>query len=471
MRPTVQPPAPVFVPAARRFAAATVVALFATLVACSKPADPVQPKSAAVPIAPPTAGMPETVVATFVSGDVEAGRSSSWDPVAIGATLEKDKSVKTGIQSECELQFGKTAVIQIQENTVVELKTLSKVNDKSRIAIALDAGSVLCKVRKLTGGESFRVQTELAVGGVRGTEFIVSVASDKTTVIAVKEGAVAVLPASPEVAAAEQAADGGVAAVSDLLDKVQAAAPVVANGQQISYTRQAEEKSSPALAGIGDVVQRILVAAQSGQQVAAGTLQQGDQVVAKAEAALSTAAAAPGGISAQNVQLMKPLDKMQIREDPRAPVPTQKIQAPPVSPPPLQPIEARFAASTRPLIGAVLSGQNAVAADSAGLLVAVTRRGKVLWTVKTENRPNENSVPVVADGKVYFSGAKEFIIASLSAGTVVSRTNLDSASAHLFGQHVLVSPPLGLYPTTAAVRLFNPATGGAMRDVPCPAAR
>ncbi len=458
-------------PARRILTALGAFALLVALTTCSKPASSAQSQAVAVPASLPVESVkPEIIVATFVSGDVQAGKLSGWEAVTTGAALSKDQSVKTAAQSECELQLGKTAVVRIREKTIIELKTFSTVAGKTRIAMGLDQGSVLCKVRTLANGESFRVQTETAIGGVRGTEFQVSVGTDKTTVVAVKEGAVAVLPASPEVSAAEQAADQGVSAVDDLLDKVQTSAPVVASGQEISYTPQASEKSAAALSGMGDVVQKIVEANRSNQQVSAQILQQGDQIATKAATALPMAAGAPSAISPQNVQLMKPLDTMEIRENPQtSTAPSQSSQAPLPAPSPPRPIESRIAASPRALVGAVLSsGQDLVAADASGMLVAAGKGGKVIWTIRTANSPNENSIPVVAGGNVYFSGGKEFVIARLATGAVVSRTALDSTSAHIFGQHVMVAPPLGLYPTTTTVRVFDPATGKVTRDIQMP---
>jgi len=462
----------------------STLVLLSFLVACSKPRPSGQPQAptqlkAEIPAATSTAEppaqniKPEIVVANFVSGDVQARKLSSWDTVETGASLEKYESVKTGVQSECELQFGRTAVVRIREKTVIELKTIAMTAAKSRIALGLDRGAVLCKVRKLAKDESFRVQTDSAVCGVRGTEFLVGVSGDKTTVIAVKEGVVAILPASADVTAAEQAADEGVTAVDDMLDTLQASAPVVKDGQQIPYTPQAAANSSTILLGMGEVVQKIVEESHNNQPVAAQTRQQTNQFIEKAASALLGGAGKPIPISAQNVLLMKPLDTMEIRETPQssaAPL-TPQSQKSLVTPPalPLQPIESRITASSRALVGSVIaSGQIFVAADASGLLVATSRKGRVLWTIQTANSPNENSSPVVAGGNVYFTGAKEFVIAGLATGAVLSRTPLDSTSAHLFGQRVLVAPPLGLFPTRTSLRVFDPASGQPTREIEIP---
>ena len=459
------------------------LALFLPLATCSKPAPSNQSQSlsqhnenpnAAEPSGTPAQSVqPQFIVADYISGDVQASKLSNWDPVETGMSLESSQSVKTGAASECELQFGKIAVVRIQEKTVIELKTVS-LGNKSRVALDLGQGAVLCKVRKLANGESFRVQTQTAVGGVRGTEFRVSVSGDKSTVVAVKEGAVAILPLSADVTAAEQAADQGVTAVDDVLDKIQASAPVITSGQQISYSPQAAAKSSAALAGLGEVVQKIVEETRNSRQVSAQTLQKVDQLVQNAAPTLPAAAGAPIAISPQGVQSMKPLDTMEIRENPQAPAvspPSQKSQVTPPVPVkrPPQPIESRISASKRALVGQVLSsGQILVAVDASGVLVATNREGKVVWTVGTANAPNENAPPVVAGDKVYFSGAKEFVIVRLATGAIVSRASLDSTSAHLFGQRVLIASSLGFFPAAASIRVFDPATGRIARDLTIP---
>ena len=55
-------------------------------------------------------------------------------------------------------------------------------------------GTVLSKVNKLTGSDSFSVQTQSAACGVRGTQFMVSAGGDDDTLLAVKEGSVVIVP-------------------------------------------------------------------------------------------------------------------------------------------------------------------------------------------------------------------------------------------------------------------------------------
>jgi outer membrane protein assembly factor BamB len=131
------------------------------------------------------------------------------------------------------------------------------------------------------------------------------------------------------------------------------------------------------------------------------------------------------------------------------------------------PIEASFAAGGAALVGAVqVSGDVLVAADRQGGLVATNRQGRVLWKIATKNAPNENSSPVVGTDHAYFTGSKEFLVVALKTGAVVSRTALDSATTHLFGQRVAVSSSVGVYPTSTSLTLFNPATGATVQEIP-----
>jgi outer membrane protein assembly factor BamB len=131
------------------------------------------------------------------------------------------------------------------------------------------------------------------------------------------------------------------------------------------------------------------------------------------------------------------------------------------------PIEAAFAVGSAPLVGSVQSsGDIVVAADRQGQISAADRQGRALWKVAAQNSPNENSSPVVGPDNLYFTGPKEFLVVAIRTGTVVSRTPLDSATTHLFGQRVAVSSSLGVSPTSTSFAVFNPATGATLRQIP-----
>lgn len=151
----------------------------------------------------------------FAAGDVyvstpgAAGAAASRDSVAAGDFLGAAQSLSTGAESACELQFGERAVIRIDENTEVNLEDLLLQPGKTKVGLRLNAGTVLCKVEKLAGGESFQVRSRAAVCGVKGTDFGVTVAADENTILAVQSGKVSFLPAGFDIQALARAASGG----------------------------------------------------------------------------------------------------------------------------------------------------------------------------------------------------------------------------------------------------------------------
>jgi len=159
--------------------AVLLTALFAT--SCSKDA----PASAALKHA-------EVI---YVSGDVTATRGSQTVTVGIGDALSEGQTLQTGPRSECELRLGNGTAIRIEEQTEVFLDRVVLDPGRSAVGIRLVLGTVLCKVRMLSVEERFRVRTPTAVVGVRGTEFGVTVSTGGDTLLAVRQGAVAILPA------------------------------------------------------------------------------------------------------------------------------------------------------------------------------------------------------------------------------------------------------------------------------------
>jgi ABC-type glycerol-3-phosphate transport system substrate-binding protein len=135
-------------------------------------------------------------VVMYAAGDVIATGDSGAAVVEIGDVLSKGQSVKTGALSECELQLGDRTAIRIEENAVVCLDDIVREPGEMNIGIRAVIGTVLCKVDKLSGNDRFRVRTPSAVCSVRGTEFSVTVSENNDTLLAVKQGRVAILPAS-----------------------------------------------------------------------------------------------------------------------------------------------------------------------------------------------------------------------------------------------------------------------------------
>ncbi len=111
-------------------------------------------------------------VITFISGDVFKLNSGELIYAEIGGELGKNDVIKTDKGSYCEIQFGETAIVRLEEDTKLILSTLSLEPENAKIGIKMTAGAVLCKVQKFTSSEKFKVGTPSATCGVRGTEFV-----------------------------------------------------------------------------------------------------------------------------------------------------------------------------------------------------------------------------------------------------------------------------------------------------------
>jgi len=156
----------------------------------------------------------------FLTGDVTVNRNGEEVYLDIGDTVEQSDLISTLEDGYCEIQLGEIAVVRMEANSVLQIQTLLSGQDGSRMAVDLESGTVLCKVKKLLEEDSFQVKTNTVVCGVRGTQFSVSADEQaQDTLLAVKEGAVAVTPRSLD-------------QVSELAVEEKALAPIAAKIQE-----------------------------------------------------------------------------------------------------------------------------------------------------------------------------------------------------------------------------------------------
>lgn len=138
-------------------------------------------------------------VATFVVGTVEAERQGERFPVEIGAPLESRDTLITGEGAYIEVQLGDIATLRVEASTRVTLEQIIIAQAASRLQVRVDSGSVLARVDKLASGETMRIRTANSVAGVRGTQFRVEVAESGADRVSVREGAVSIVPVTPQV--------------------------------------------------------------------------------------------------------------------------------------------------------------------------------------------------------------------------------------------------------------------------------
>jgi len=103
-----------------------------------------------------------------------------WHSAKVGMVLHEGDSIRTstGSWALLNLDGGKTATVEVKENTQLLLSELKK-NDSSDVKDTLldvAIGKILIKVQKLRKESSkFEVKTPTSIVGVRGTVFAVEV--------------------------------------------------------------------------------------------------------------------------------------------------------------------------------------------------------------------------------------------------------------------------------------------------------
>ena len=102
---------------------------------------------------------------TFISGDAEYLNNGEWEILFIGDLVDSGSTLKVFQGSFCEIQFGDRAIVKLEENTEIILESVLFETENTDIAINIITGSLLCKVDKLLGNESFSVKTNSSVCG------------------------------------------------------------------------------------------------------------------------------------------------------------------------------------------------------------------------------------------------------------------------------------------------------------------
>ncbi|HRW25804.1 MAG TPA: FecR family protein [Spirochaetia bacterium] len=100
----------------------------------------------------------------------------------LGARLGFEFTIRTGAGARCDIVFDGGNALSVGQNAFISF-------DFSRLMVVVDIergglGSVLKKLDKIAGTDSFRIQTQSSIAGVRGTSFCVWVGPDSTYVCA-----------------------------------------------------------------------------------------------------------------------------------------------------------------------------------------------------------------------------------------------------------------------------------------------
>jgi hypothetical protein len=146
--------------------------------------------SAAAAAAPSPAG-----TVTFIAGQAQRIAGGKGHALAVGTSVFAGDVIETQKRSRLELRLADSSVLRLGPAAKVDLSAASfgRSVEERQVSAKLQVGNVWARVAKTVGGESrFEVKTENAVAGVRGTTFRVDAAADRSVVVKVYSGTVAV---------------------------------------------------------------------------------------------------------------------------------------------------------------------------------------------------------------------------------------------------------------------------------------
>jgi ferric-dicitrate binding protein FerR (iron transport regulator) len=131
---------------------------------------------------------------TYLKGKVEAHRQGSWVKLKKDAKVYGGENIRTQKKSRVEIVLVDKSVIRLGSRSKVKInKAMFESDGKKQFSGKLLRGQAYAMVSKLTGGDSsFKIETSNAVAGVRGTAFRIDANKDRSTVVRVYTGAVAV---------------------------------------------------------------------------------------------------------------------------------------------------------------------------------------------------------------------------------------------------------------------------------------
>ncbi len=138
----------------------------------------------------------KTAQVSALEGSATRARGSA-QPAAlkVGAGLSQGDVIQTGDDSRMEIRFSDASVLRMGSKAKLQLTEAHFGGGaaKRRMTAKLFFGNLWAKVTSVIQGEQkFQVETENAVAGVRGTTFRVDANTDKSVLVRVYAGTVAV---------------------------------------------------------------------------------------------------------------------------------------------------------------------------------------------------------------------------------------------------------------------------------------
>lgn len=212
----------------------------------------------------------DSALITFLTGDaflVSEETGERFADIGDGLFAGEELRVETGY---AELQVGNIGTVRVREDSVVRLDDIVLQPGSTAVDLRVVSGSILNKVERLTGNDSYDVRTETAVMGVRGTEFGVTVDPQTGTRVAVRTGRVAVVPPAADPRRIRQrAAESGEAAeaVEAVARRVEESALVIEADEELDVDESTAEAAQDVIREVDTIIEEVATATAAGQAV------------------------------------------------------------------------------------------------------------------------------------------------------------------------------------------------------------
>ncbi|MBN1281273.1 MAG: FecR domain-containing protein [Candidatus Thermoplasmatota archaeon] len=116
--------------------------------------------------------------------------TGAWGPADTGMSLYQDDTVQTGENTSASIILFESCILRLDSNTQVTVQEIIQEAEANKATIQQGAGRTWSTISKISGIESYEVQTPVAVASVRGTSFYVEVQTNGRTTVGVGSGTV-----------------------------------------------------------------------------------------------------------------------------------------------------------------------------------------------------------------------------------------------------------------------------------------
>ena len=139
---------------------------------------------------------PKTAAISALEGKASKSRGTApASPLSVGVAVGQGDIIITGDDARLELKFSDGSVLRLGSRAKMQLTEAHFGGGvaRRRMTARLFFGNIWAKVTSaIQGDQKFAIETENAVAGVRGTTFRVDARTDKSVLVRVYAGAVAV---------------------------------------------------------------------------------------------------------------------------------------------------------------------------------------------------------------------------------------------------------------------------------------